>query len=54
MTIIAVNHFNSMNEMQLNPTGLRMKCMVRHLIIISLSVKGNIGETVLLVQKSLW
>lgn len=39
MTIIVVNHFNSMTEMQLNRTGLRIKSMIRHLIIISLSVK---------------
>ena len=39
MTIIVGNHFNTTNKMQLNPTGLRIKCMVRRLIIISLSVK---------------
>lgn len=39
MTIIVGNHFNTTNEMQLNPMGLRIICMVRRLIIISLPVK---------------
>lgn len=36
-------HFNYKNEMQLNPTWPRIKCMVRPLIRMTLSIEGNIS-----------